>query len=81
MSQVFRVAVGNTERRIEDIARDIRNVDLPISRIVIDNSSTDPMILNVAVADDSINENELKTRLNEHGGCMYQIISANKIEE
>ncbi len=81
MNNHFRVQIGNTEREIESIVKNIRRANLPIDKVKWDNSNTDEIFLDITLADSNISENELKRSLNEYGGCMYQVISVNKVQD
>lgn len=81
MSNHFRIQVGNTERQVDSIVKNIRKADLPIEKVKWDNSNTDEIFIDISLANADISEDELKRSLNEYGGCMYQVISVRKIQE
>ena len=78
----YRVEVGDTERSVEEIISDIKKYGEPVVRVELSSKATGlraaGSIITISVAADSVDEQSLKSKLNEVGGCMYQIASVSK---
>lgn len=79
----FRVEIGDTERPVEDIIRDIKSYGEPVIHVELAGkaagSTAAGSVITIAVTPNSVNEQDLKNKLNEAGGCMYQVISVTKL--
>lgn len=78
----YRAEIGDTERSVEEIVQDIKVYGEPIVRVELTKKAAGltaaGSILTITVAADSLDEQALKSKLNEAGGCMYQIASVSK---
>lgn len=78
----YRVEVGDTERSVEEIISDIKSYGEPVVGVELARKAAGltaaGSIITITVAAKSIDEQGLKSKLNEAGGCMYQIASVNK---
>lgn len=78
MKSSFIIKVGNTERDAQTIVKEIKRSALPIEQVEVKKTVQD-IELAVSLSDTNINEEELKQRLNEQGGCMYQVVEVTKV--
>lgn len=83
---VFQVQVGNTDRNIDEIVASMNGSKLPIIDIKAltkdsQHRHSQDVLLAVYVPPTTFNEEELKYKLNEYGGCMYQVVSVSKVTE
>jgi hypothetical protein len=78
----YRVEVGDTDRSVEEIIRDIKNYGEPVVRVDLASKAVGltaaGSVITISVAANSVDEQGLKSKLNEAGGCMYQIASVSK---
>lgn len=79
----FRVAIGDTERSAEDIIVDIKSYGEPIVFVKLDAKAAGPTasgsVITIEVTPNSVDEQGLKNKLNEAGGCMYQVVSVTRV--
>lgn len=81
----FRIEIGDTERPVEDIIIDIKSYGEPIVFVKLDAKAAGPTasgsVITIEVTPNSVDEQGLKNKLNEAGGCMYQVVSVTKVTE
>lgn len=79
----YRVEIGDTERSVEEVINDIKSYGEPVVQVKLAVKATGRTaagsVLNVALAPASMDERTLKDKLNEAGGCMYQVVSVTKL--
>jgi hypothetical protein len=78
----YSVEVGDTERSVEEIISDIKRYGELVVRVELSHKAAGlnaaGSIITISVAANSVDEKGLKSKLNEAGGCMYQIASVSK---
>lgn len=79
----YRVEIGDTERSLETVISDLEGYGTPIIRVEVAKAASGHTgagaVLTVGVKPGSVDEASLKSKLNESGGCMYQIASVAKL--
>ncbi len=79
----FRLKIGDTERSAEEVVADLKHYGEPVIEAVLETPGTGrtaagaSVILAVSAA--GLDEPGLMRKLNEAGGCMYQIASVTKL--
>jgi hypothetical protein len=78
----FQIQIGDTERSIEEIIESIRKSDLPIVHIkqvsAAPHQTGSGSTLALELTPEALTEKALKEKLNEYGGCMFQIAAVAK---
>ncbi|MDD4599446.1 hypothetical protein SDC9_03883 [bioreactor metagenome] len=79
----YRVEVGDTERSTEEIIRDLKSYGEPIIHVTLGKKGAGATaagsIITLDVTPGVFDEDGLIKKLNETGGCMYQIAVVSKI--
>lgn len=79
----FRVEIGDTERPVEDIIIDIKSYGEPVVFVKLaakaSGATAAGSTIIIEVTPNSVDEQGLKEKLNEAGGCMYQIAAVTKL--
>lgn len=79
----YRIQIGDTERSVKEIIADLKNYGEPIIQVALETETTGPTAAGstiiITVAANSLTEQALVNKLNEAGGCMYQIAAVTKL--
>lgn len=79
----YRVYIGDTERSVEEIIADLKNYGEPVIKAVLETkkagSTAAGSTIIITAAANSLTEQVLERKLNEAGGCMYQIAAVTKL--
>ena len=79
----YRIQIGDTERSVKEIIADLKNYGEPIIQVTLETKTTGPTAAGstiiITVAANSLTEQALVNKLNEAGGCMYQIAAVTKL--
>lgn len=79
----YRIQIGDTERSVEEIVADLKNYGEPIIQVALETKTTGSTAAGstiiITAAADTLTEQTLANKLNQAGGCMYQIAAVTKL--
>jgi len=79
----YRIQIGDTERSVEEIIADLKSYGEPVVQVALETKAAGPTAAGstiiITAAANSLTEQALERKLNEAGGCMYQIAAVTKL--